>query len=336
MTAPTEPSIVVACAADEAFAMPLAVLGRSMLHHLRLSRHLDLYVLDFGITQRTKERLTCSWPSERLDIHWLSADAESLSYLPIWGRMSIATYQRLLLGRLLPDRISRVIWLDCDVVATTDLTPLWETQLESNTIAAVQDMAVPYFASRFGVGAHRELGLPADSQHFNAGVMVVDLEAWRTGQVAERSFEYLERHFHDVWFWDQEALNVVLLGKWKPLDQRWNQIASLAGRWFFRPEHLDGEVYARIVQSPWLVHWAGTIKPWKCLSRRAAHRKWYEYLDQTDWRGWRPPRTLSSLALGLYDTWGRNLMYPFERWALTSQRSWTLKAVVHRNNSRHA
>lgn len=320
VSAPANTPIVVACAADEAFTMPLAVLVRSILHHLRLSHHLDLYIVDMGIQPQTKERLVRSWPADRLDIHWIAVDPTSLSHLPVWGRMNIATYQRLLMGRLLPEGVSLVIWLDCDAVVMTDLTQLWESPLEGHTIAAAQDMAVPLFGSQFGVGAHQELGLDPESLHFNAGVMLVDLDRWRNEQVAERSFEYLGRHPREVWFWDQEALNVVLLGKWKLLDPRWNQIASLAGRWFFRPEHLDAATYRRVVDSPCLVHWAGTIKPWKFRSRRAAHRTWYEYLDQTDWRGWRPARNLSSMSLGMYDSWGRNLMYRFEPLLLKAQR----------------
>jgi lipopolysaccharide biosynthesis glycosyltransferase len=317
---PPTNSVVVACAADEAFAVPLAILVRSIRDHLDPARRLDLYIVDIGITQPTKERLTRSWPADRLDLHWLAVDPKALSHLPVWGRMNIATYQRLLMGQLLPEGISRVIWLDCDAVVMTDLTELWSTPLEGNTIAAAQDIVVPFVSSRFGVGRFRELGLPPDALHFNAGVMLVDLDVWRAGHVAEQSFEYLDRHAQEVWFWDQEALNVVLIGRWKLLDPRWNHIASVAGRWFFRQAHLDAQTYQQMVDSPWLVHWAGMIKPWKFRGRRPVHRNWFDLLDRTDWRGWRPPRTMSSVALGIYDAWARNLFYPFESWLLKAQR----------------
>lgn len=313
-------SIVVACAADQAFVLPLAVLVRSILHHLDRSRRLDLYVVDMGIDPQSKERLVRSWPEEGLGIHWVAVDPAALAHLPVWGRMNIATYQRLLMGQLLPPGISRVIWLDCDAVVMTDLARLWETPLNDMVIAAAQDLVVPYFSSKFGVGPHQELGIPPNAPHFNAGVMLVDLEAWRRERVADRSCEYLARYAKEVWFWDQEALNVALVGKWLLLDPRWNQIASVAGRPFFRPEHLGPQAYRQVVESPWLIHWAGSIKPWLFRSRRERSAIWFDFLDQTAWRGWRPKRTISSIGLGLYDAGFRNLLYPFESWLLKAQR----------------
>jgi lipopolysaccharide biosynthesis glycosyltransferase len=320
VTAPPDSRIVVACAADEAFAMPLAVLVRSILDYLPQSRRFAMHIVDMGISPETKARLARSWPADQHDLHWLAVDPKALSHLPVWGRMNIATYQRLLMGQVLPTETNRVIWLDCDAMVLADLDCLWATPLEGKTIAAAQDLVVPYFSSRFGVERFRELGLPPDSPHFNAGVMLVDLDAWRSAGVAEQAFEYLSRHAQEVWFWDQEALNVVLAGKWKLVDPRWNQIASVAGRWFFRPEHLNDEMYQKTVDSPWLIHWAGTIKPWKFRSRRPAHLKWYELLDRTDWRGWRAPRTMLSVALSIYDAWARNLLYPIEPFLLEAQR----------------
>lgn len=300
--------------------MPIAVLGQSILANLSSSSRLELFVVDMGFTPQTRERLSRSWQDDRLTLHWLHVDSAALSHLPVWGRMSIATYQRLLMGTLLPPRIEKVIWLDGDAVVMADLGQLWNVPLDGKALAAAQDLVVPTFGSKFGVGSFQQLGLPPETPHFNAGVMLVDVNAWRRDHVAEQSMEYLAAHAKEVWFWDQEALNVVLLNKWKLLDPRWNQIASVAGRGFFRPTHLDARAYREVAESPWLVHWAGSIKPWKFWSSRKQNRQWYEYLDQTDWRGWRPPRSLESVGLGLYAGGLRNLMYPLESLVLRYQR----------------
>lgn len=312
--------IVIGCAADEGFAMPLAVLVRSILNHLSPNRCISLYVLDLGLPEPLRERLIRSWPAERIGMHWLKVDPTSLKHLPVWGRMSFATYQRLLMGSILPQELNRIIWLDADAFACTDMAALWDTPLDGKVIGASQDLVVPFVGSLFGVEQHSQLGLAADAAHFNAGVMLVDLAAWRAKGVAERSFEYLARHAGHIWFWDQEALNVVLAGEWKLLDPRWNQIASVAGRWFFTPAHLDDKQYRQVVDSPFIVHWAGSIKPWKFRSLRRWHRAWFEVLDQTQWRGWRPPWTMSAIGLGLYDGIFRNLLYRCEPLLLKAQR----------------
>ena len=48
-----------------------------------------------------------------------------------------------------------------------------------------------------------------------------------------------------------------------PLDPRWNVIASLAGRTFYRTTHLSKEMKHLIADSPWILHFAGSFKPWK-------------------------------------------------------------------------
>ena len=52
-------------------------------------------------------------------------------------------------------------------------------------------------------------------------------------------------------FWDQEALNAVLAGKWGALDPRWNRIANPRGA-------LPGEGQ----DGAWIYHFAGNVKPW--------------------------------------------------------------------------
>ena len=36
--------------------------------------------------------------------------------MPLWGRMSATTYQKLTLGEWLPVEIERALWLDCDML----------------------------------------------------------------------------------------------------------------------------------------------------------------------------------------------------------------------------
>jgi len=71
-----------------------------------------------------------------------------------------------------------------------------------------------------------------------------------------------ERNRNAICFWDQEGLNAVLAGQWGELDPRWNQISSVSGGSFFPVEDLDQMVYQQVVIDPWIVHFAGTLKPW--------------------------------------------------------------------------
>jgi len=119
---------------------------------------------------------------DRVSLQFLAAKPETLAGLPLWGRMSVATYYRLLVTGLLPSAVSRAIWIDCDLVVTDDLARLWDMDLAGRHALAVQDHGVPFVSSP-GVSHYERLGLRADHGYFNAGVMLLDLDLLRKDEM---------------------------------------------------------------------------------------------------------------------------------------------------------
>lgn len=308
--------VVIACAADTTFAAPLATMVRSILATTDPTRPIDLFVVDAGLTSDDKRKLLASWTSDRLHVAWVPLDPSRLVGLPVWGRMPAVTYARLMIGELLPTSCRRVLWLDADVVLTRDVGELWDEELGATVMAAVQDLVVPYAKSALGIQRHHALGVDPETPYFNAGVMLIDLAAWRARHVAERAIEYLRTGWRHVTLWDQEGLNIALRGAWRPLDPRWNVIASVSGRRFFTPEHLDERRYLDSVRDPWLVHFAGTWKPWLLAPANPYRRLYFSRAEETAWAGSRSPNRLLAPLLRLYDSTFRDHTYGFERWWL--------------------
>ena len=308
--------VVITCAADSAFAAPLAVMVRSVLATADPRRPIDLFVLDAGLTADDKRRLLASWASDRLHVAWITLETSRLGGLPLWGRMPAATYARLLIGDLLPASCRRTLWLDSDAVLTRDVGDLWAADTGTGVICAVQDLVVPYADSSLGIQHHEAIGVDPEMPYFNAGVMLIDLEAWRARHVAERALEYLRTHWRHVTLWDQEGLNVALRGAWRPLDPRWNVIASVSGRRFFTPEHLEPHAYQEAVSDPWIVHFAGTWKPWLLSAANAYRRLYFSRLAETAWAGTRPARRWLGPLMRVYDSSLRDHTYGLERWWL--------------------
>ena len=50
----------VVMAADDGYAMPFAVTGRSIIRHLDSTRSLELYVFDTGISSVNREKINAS------------------------------------------------------------------------------------------------------------------------------------------------------------------------------------------------------------------------------------------------------------------------------------
>ena len=321
MSLPHDQPLVIACGADDQYVQPLAVMLQSALTNLSSDRGVELYIIDGGIEPSHKRDLVSSWNRSSVSLHWLSPLESSFSGLPLWGRMPIATYYKLLIPEMLPATVHKAIWLDCDLVVTADLGRLWENVLSGQHALAVQDPAVPFVSSRNGVAHYEQLGIAREAKYFNAGVMVVDLDLWRRDHIPARVIEYLRVHRDSVVFWDQEGLNAVLAGHWGELDPRWNHSASVHSP---RARHGNGAISTKEASSePWITHFTGNLKPWVHPGSCTA-AIYFHYLDSTAWAGWRPKRTFSRIALELYETSGlRDVLYPAEERLMQLHRALT-------------
>jgi lipopolysaccharide biosynthesis glycosyltransferase len=318
--------IVVACAADRRYVMPLAVLLTSLVDCLDPRRALTAYVLDGGIPVRDQELLARSLERPNVRVRWIPSGSAPLPELPVWGRLGSVVYQRLMIPQMLPESVSRAIWLDCDMVIWQDVARLWDLDVGDHYLLAAQDMIVPHVSSFMGIARYEQLGIPASAKYFNAGVMLVNLALWRDHDVVAKVVDYLERYREDVVFLEQEALNAVLAGRWGELDPRWNQNASVTGQPFFRPRHLEAETYERLVRDPWIVHFTGRIKPWTTRKASRSRALYYRYLDETPWAGWRPARRFGGTLVGAYESSRlRIVLYPAEKWGFEAMRRWALR-----------
>jgi lipopolysaccharide biosynthesis glycosyltransferase len=308
--------VVVACAANASYAMPLAVMLRSAVTHLDCERRLVAYVVDDGIASDDKQRVVQSLP-DRASVNWVEPRRQDFDSLPLWGRMPITTYDKLMVAEFLPGNVHRAIWLDCDMLVLADLAAVWDRPFSGATTMAVQDSLVPVVSSRFGVGGYDELRMDPDTPYFNAGMMVIDVDAWRTDGISRLALEYLKKYQKRVCFWDQEALNAVLAGKWNALEPRWNWSANL--------DRLGGTSATHAMSTrARLVHFSGRIKPWLINDGGSLDAAYFEMLDETGWAGWRPARTMRTRLLGWYgSSRARRLLYPAEQWGVQLLRRFT-------------
>jgi lipopolysaccharide biosynthesis glycosyltransferase len=293
--------VVIACASDRMYLRPLATMLRSVVDNLAADRLVEIYVLQSGIEERDHDDVMRGWPSDRVTVHWVAIDEKSFDGLPLWGRMPVSTYFKLALPDLLPPHIGRAIWLDCDLVVLDDIALLWDTDLGDRSLGAVQDAVVPLVSSRCGVEHYADLGIEPTEKYFNAGVMLVDVAAWRIEKIQLRAIVYLKRYQSSVVFWDQEALNAVLAGQWTEVDERWNHNASVPST---RPPSEKG---------PAVIHFAGSLKPWRFRTSDPVRNVYYHYLDRTAFAGWRPGASFAGAMVSLYEGSGlRDVMYPAE------------------------
>jgi lipopolysaccharide biosynthesis glycosyltransferase len=326
---------IVVLAADDNFAMPLAATVRSALDNLAPDRKLRIYVLDGGIKDVTKQRLLQSWPEARYSIEWLKVDETALAGLPISGHINVISYYRVLIPRVLPLDVHRVIYLDADLIVRTDLAQLWDHDLSGRLCLAAQDCAAPYLDSSQALANYplcvphlgaakpirnfRELGLEPQGAYFNAGVLLIDLAAWRNVDLSTQLLVCLKQHRQHVLWWDQYALNVVLANRWGMLDARWNQGSHVYAYPTWEQSPFDRQTYVQLREDPYIVHFTSRAKPWQPLCRHPFRGAYFTYINRTAWADWHPPRLEVALAVG--KTLERRLRLG-RNWLRTRARQW--------------
>lgn len=287
-------ALQVVTGADERYRLPLAVTIASLLEAMCPESQLHLYLLDSGLTPETRERLHELVNRIRPDVQltWLALDPAEFAHLEVRhrGYLSPAAYARLKIPELLPE-LDRVIYLDSDLVVHSDLTALWNVDLEGQLVGAVQDSGIPVVGARYGIESYEALGLNPVAPYFNSGVLVIDPDAWRKHDISRRALAYLTKYKDRLNTCDQEGLNAVLHGQWKPLDFRWNVTTE-----FFSVETRSprsrlcrsfyqavAEARKRVAESPSIVHYTSAQKPWHGTSGHPMRNDFFDSLWRSGW-----------------------------------------------------
>ena len=155
---------------------------------------------------------------------WVDSLVERVANFPnTWPIITRATYARIYIPEVLPD-VERALYLDCDVLARRNVGELFHAEMNGYWALASPDVQAPFVP--FGVPNWHAAGRSAGDLNFNAGVLLMDLDAWRREGLTESLLRYLTdgRHLRAQ---DQEAINAVLGCRIGEMDPRWNQQAEI-------------------------------------------------------------------------------------------------------------
>ena len=200
-----------------------------------------------------------------VQLHRITDDRPELQvFRSLKASYPVAVNYRLLLPRLLGEDVSRVLYLDGDVICRGSLQALWQMDLKGCLAAGAIDPLEPMHKKRTGL-AH----------YVNSGVLLMDLAAWRREHVLDKLLDFY-RGQQALAFPDQDAINTVCNGRIALFDESYNYPLSCN---FILP----GKTTAIPPESV-LCHFVGPItKPWyiTCLDPRA--RLWTYFRDKSLW-----------------------------------------------------
>lgn len=277
----TAPSIEVAFCCDAGYLQPLTVAVTSLLSASGAPQRLRIWLItsplaDASAFDQVRQLAACA--GARFALVEVPARPFADGALAVSEHLSVATYYRLMLPDLLPPSVRRLVYLDCDLIVRRPIEELWDFDLIGAPAAAVPNPRAFHFA---------QLGLRDEREYFNAGVMLLDLDCWRRENLHGRALTYARERGAALRCHDQDALNHVLGGRWRPLDLRWNQ----QFKFFQHPAyflHVEPAALRRARRDPFIVHYTTNSKPWHYDNDHPWRWLFFRFLDETPFRGWRP------------------------------------------------
>lgn len=197
-----------------------------------------------------------------------------------WNTVILA---RLLIDRLLPESVDRVLYLDGDTIVRGSLEELWQTDMGSCVVGASIEPTV---------NRQRKNALGLNELHyFNSGVLLIDLKQWRASGTGTRILSYYTKNNGQLVANDQDAINGALAGEIHVLSPKYNFYNIF---WYYPyrvlckleapSPYVSKEVFQDAMDHPVIIHYLGEDRPWRRGNTHRYTGDFQHYLSLTDWK----------------------------------------------------
>lgn len=276
----------IASCFDHNYVMPQGIMMQSLCVNNKDVEIVFHLIIDESITLQDKDDLrdiAAQFPAKRVEFY--SIESSFFKTLPrLEGRnLTQATYYRLFLSEILPDNINKVLFLDGDLIVRHSLLSLWDTNITAVALAGVSDVLSGWEISE-------RLGYPSQLGYINAGVLLINLEYWRSHVVLSQFMDCIAQLGDKLFFHDQDVLNYVFRERKMMLPIKYNLISYFL--YDYRQDQRDrhGQQMKVALQDPVIVHFIAETKPWQ-RNVNTPHMphpfaaEFKSYQDQTKWKG---------------------------------------------------
>ena len=254
----------------------------SMISLIEKNKNILIYVIGPDITQENKERL-----SQLAQIY-----GNICTVIDLPERFSKKTNKklrwpvfaisRLFLADILPNSVSKVLYLDSDTLIMRNLDELWEYDMRGYILCGVKDC----ISWRY----KRNIGLKKEESYINGGVLLINLTELRKVNHLTSVRKFFSEHLYETSYYDQDALNLLFQNEIDILPPKYNVMTVVAAmsykeiKIFRHPANYyssDEISFARA--DPYIIHFTQQIlfwRPWIKGSRHPYFNSFWHYADK--------------------------------------------------------
>ena len=299
--------IHICFASDDRYAPHAAALVASIMSNKSPEEELSFHFFSDKTAPWVQEAFRQMSREMGFNLVIYEMSTEQFANLPVMPYMnqSRTTYLRLLMHRLLPGSMDKILYLDVDMIVMSSLKELYLTDISECYAAAVATPA-RIINPRFG------------HWYFNAGTILLNLKKYRDENMEEQAMKYALENIDCLKLADQDILNYIFKGNVVFLPQKWNarqrtlprnQAAAHKYEMNSLPDECVEE-HREAEASPCIIHYHTQQKPWNPNYRYAWGEFYWKHLRKTPFYKEVLRRYYWSMPYYLPRRFGRYLLVP--------------------------
>lgn len=247
-------------------------------------QEITFYLISDGITEQNQQKLKEFVESygQKIDIieigdlgKYIDFDFDTTG----WNSIVLA---RLVLDKLLPSTVDRVLYLDGDTIVRGDLRDLYDTDMGKSVIGA----SIEPTANK-----KHKTSLDIEGAYYNAGVLLINMKKWRKEKTGQKILDFYEKHEGKLFANDQDAINGALKGEIYTLLPKYNFCniyTQYPHRYLKRlvapAEYFSLAAFEDSVKNPAIIHYLGEERPWRAGNTHKYRDDYKKYLAMTPWQ----------------------------------------------------
>lgn len=263
--------MLIYTAADGNYALQAMVLLKSL--NLTQKSGFRFVIFGNGWTKRNLAQLQhlkrCDCEVEQVEI-----TPEDFPGVKLSGGFPLATAYNIIAPQYFLNSSNRMLYVDADVLVTTDLSEMYQSEL-TKPVSACLDAHIVFVGSPSMWRPWQEEHADPMTPYLNTGVMLVHGPEWRKLEITQKCLHLLRTYKMPCA--DQDALNLVLRGQFNVLAPRFN---SMPYHYLRQWRYLDlvtpeVEIQAAI-ENPAILHFHRSFlgKPWNYGCTHPGRKLW--------------------------------------------------------------
>lgn len=261
-----ERNIPIAFSSSDEYVPYLSVCLESLKEHISPENNYDILIFERSITQNNKKILLSIFEEKNVKIRFVNPIKYIKGYnLHYECNYNLECYFRLV-APLVLKKYKKVIFTDVDLCFQEDPAKLYEIDIEGYPICACLDLVwgaflkTPYYD--WMSYAKDVLKLRNPFNYFNTGVLLINIPEWNNNSYSTKILELVSKTKYRIL--EQDGLNVFFQDSIKYINPSWNfpvlndEYKNI--KQFMPYEFLNQ--YDAIMENPYVIHFAGSTKPW--------------------------------------------------------------------------